>query len=387
MAVELGWQRIITADSNVNPGMKISISALPYIDSCVRNGNTITYTINFALKLDNCSFWDYIWWIDTEVGPNQAYNKLVKPSTAWRQNIVGKMWYMSSYSGHLNGSITVNSTDTRVPIRLRYHDSNNNWTGWFTWYMEIPRATAPSNLRSSTSSITEYSATVTGNVDSFGAYSDSIQNWAIEYHPLSNPSDVGFLTYSGNVLSRGFNLTGLKPYERYSYTIAVANNLGFEVRTSGSFQTLEEKFCYKVTSKFKVGDNPNNTIITTNFPNTISVPYVADWTPLISLSNGNVLFDYQKTSAVIRVRLHEIPSSSDESTMRIVYERNIASQVPTINEKRLLIVNAGAIGAVADNELTDYICGENASGSKVVLVKPYVITDSDRRKIVSIVKK
>lgn len=386
MAVELGWKEVIRAESNVNPGMYPHISALPYVDSCTRNGNTINYTINFALKLDNCSFWDYIWWIDVEVGANQAYNRLIKPSTAWRQNIVGKFWYMSSTSGHLIGSVNVAANATYVPIRLRYHDSNNNWSGWYQWNMEIPRASAPSNLKVNVDNITEYTADISASISNIGSYSTSITKWELSYYPLSNPSSKIVKSSTSNVTAKDFALTDLLPNETYNYTIKVTNNLGLVSSYNGTFKTDEEKFCYKITSRFKVGDNPNNTYVKNTLPNTIDAPITDDWEPLVTLSDNSVLLDYQRTSAVLRVRLHEVPGSDDEATYRLIYERNVASQTPSINEKNVLIVNAKAIGNVSDLEIMDYISGPSATGSKIVLVKPYVVTESGRNKIVSMSK-
>lgn len=238
MGVALGWQRMYDS--------KPYISGMAWNDGVSRSGNTVSYSINFCLKLESpTAYWDYLWYVDMQIGNNTSNGRKVKNSTASRQIIGGREYYQSTFNGNFTGSTTVSGKASSISLRVYFHDSIGNHGQSKYWNIPIPQATSMDNIIYSVSDIDTSTATINSRVTKTGDYS-TITSWKLEYGIDSYSEHV--ITRSGNNLSQEWNLTDLIPNSLYSYRLTVENSAGYSKQATGTFRTLEEDIGAKITS-------------------------------------------------------------------------------------------------------------------------------------------
>lgn len=236
MGVGLGWQRMHSS----NP----YISGQAWSDKVTRSGNSVSYSLNLCMKVEKASgYWDYVWYVDMQVGSNTSNNRKVKNNTSWHQIIGGKEYYQSTFNGNFTGSINVSGKETSIKLRAQFHDSNGNRGPNVYWNVPIPAATSMDDIKATVSDIDTTEATISAAITKAGNYS-TISSWKLEY----GVSDYGenVKTISGNNLSAIWLLDNLTPDKNYKYRITVSSSSGYSKQYTGVFRTLEEVIGYKV---------------------------------------------------------------------------------------------------------------------------------------------
>ena len=243
MGVALGWQRMYDSTPY--------ISGMAWNDGVSRNGNTVSYSVNFCLKLESpTAYWDYVWYVDMQIGNHVSDGRKVKGSTASRQIIGGREYYQSNFNGNFTGSVAVGGKDSSIRLRVYFHDSIGNHGQSKYWDIPIPKATSMDNIIYSVSDITTNSAKISSRVTKTGDYS-TITSWKLEYGV--NNYNEHTINRTGNNLSQVWNLSNLTPNTAYKYRLTVNNSAGYSKTSSGSFRTLEEDIGVKVMT----GGNKN----------------------------------------------------------------------------------------------------------------------------------
>lgn len=236
MGVALGWQRMC----NYSPFVK----GHPWVDSVVRNGNTVSYSINFSMALEKQGYWDYVWYVDMQIGNNTSTGRQVKGRTGTAY-IGGKEYYQSSFNSNFTGSTAVSGKATSVQLRARFTDSHGNIGPDCYWNVPIPAATSMDDIKATVSDIGTDTATISGAITKAGDYS-TITSWKIEYGIDDYSENTNTKTTSD--LSASWDLASLTPGVNYRYRITVASSSGYSKEYTGVFSTLEEDIGYKVTT-------------------------------------------------------------------------------------------------------------------------------------------
>lgn len=215
MAYVTGWQRIIHED----PWVRAAI----YVDSIRREGNTLHYQLNAAFAVEKPSgFWDFPWYADMQVGDHVRNAMMVKGSTAWRNVIGGREWFISERNGHFVGSININGPETSIVGRLYFYDDKGHHGVNCYYNIPIPVATHPSPVSMTLSDVTSTGAKFKGDIFAKGDYS-TIKKWRLEWQ--TNDKDKQKIDYDNeDVLTKSWELTNLKPNTRYIYRISVLNS-------------------------------------------------------------------------------------------------------------------------------------------------------------------
>lgn len=240
MSYNVGWQRIYDGD----PFVRATI----WVDALRREGNRIHYTLNAAFAVDKANgFWDFPWRADIQLGNHVWNGKLIKGSTAWRQVIGGRSYYLSEHNGHFTGSIDVGGQETQLVARLYFRDDKGNVGKNCYFSIPIPRATNPAPMRISVDNITADSATFTGSISFRGDYS-TIKKWRIQYK--TNDRDEKIIDIDNqDVLSKTFTITNLKPNTRYMYRISALSSSDYWTFQDSTFTTKPTYIGTKVTEE------------------------------------------------------------------------------------------------------------------------------------------
>lgn len=238
MGVALGWQRMYTS--------KPYIAGMAWNDGVSRVGNVVTYSINFCMKLESSTaYWDYVWYVDMEIGSNSSYGRKVKDNTSYHKVIGGREYYQSTFNGNFTGTLTVSGKATTIQLKARFTDSFGNIGPWCYWNVPIPSATSMDDIKSEVSDIDTDSATVSAAITKAGDYS-TISSWKIDYGIDSYDENTN--TKSVSDLSVDWALSNLTPNSDYRYKITVTSTSGYQKVYEGTFKTLEEAIGYRVTS-------------------------------------------------------------------------------------------------------------------------------------------
>lgn len=237
MGVALGWQRMYDSTPYV--------TGQAFNDGVSRSGNTVNYSVNFCLKLESpTAYWDYIWYVDMQIGNHVSNGRKVKNSTASRRRIGGREYYQSTFNGNFTGSIDVDGKASSISLRVYFHDSKGNHGQSKYWNIPIPRATSMDDIIYSVSNIDTSSATINSRITKAGDYS-TITNWRLEYG--INNYNENIVNRSGNNLSQTWNLTNLTPNTPYKYRLTVTSSSGYSKQATGTFWTLEEDIGARIT--------------------------------------------------------------------------------------------------------------------------------------------
>lgn len=237
MGVGLGWQRMHSS----NP----YISGQAWSDNVTRSGNTVSYSLNLCMKVEKASgYWDYVWYVDMQVGSNVSDNRKVKNSTSWHQIIGGREYYQSTFNGNFTGSINVSGKATSIQLRAQFHDSHGNRGPNVYWNVPIPAATSMDDIKKEVSGVGSDIASISAKVTKTGNYS-TITSWKLEYGVRNYSENVK--TISGNNLSVNWLLENLLADTNYKYRITVSNSSGYSKQATGAFRTEEEVIGYRVT--------------------------------------------------------------------------------------------------------------------------------------------
>lgn len=241
MGVALGWQRMY--------------DSFPYItgqafnDGISRSGNRVNYSINFCLKLESpWAYWDYLWYVDMQIGNHVSDGRKVKNNTAPRRVIGGQEFYQSTFNGNFTGSIDVSGKASTITLRVYFHDSIGNHGQSKYWNIPIPRATSMDNIIHSVSGIDTSIATITSKVTKAGDYS-TITSWKLEYG--INNYNEHVINRVGNNLSQIWNLDNLVPNTLYKYRLTVTSSSDYSKQATGTFRTLEEDIGAKIVTDSK----------------------------------------------------------------------------------------------------------------------------------------
>lgn len=237
MGVGLGWQRMHSS----NP----YISGQAWSDKVTRSGNNVSYSLNLCMKVEKASgYWDYVWYVDMQVGSNTSNNRKVKNNTSWHQIIGGKEYYQSTFNGNFTGSVNVSGKATSIQLRAQFHDSNGNRGPNVYWNVPIPAATSMDDIKKEVSGVGSDIASISAKVTKTGNYS-TITSWKLEYGVRNYSENVK--TISGNNLSINWLLENLLADTNYKYRITVSNSSGYSKQATGAFRTEEEVIGYRVT--------------------------------------------------------------------------------------------------------------------------------------------
>lgn len=237
MGVGLGWQRMHSS----NP----YISGQAWKDSVTRTGNNVSYSLNLCMKVEKASgYWDYIWYVDMQVGSNTSNNRKVKNNTSWHQIIGGKEYYQSTFNGNFTGSTSVSGKATSIRLRAQFHDSYGNRGPNVYWDVPIPAATSMDDIKATVSNVETDSASISAAITKAGNYS-TITSWKLEYGSSNYGEHVE--TVSGNNLSVAWSLDSLNADTTYKYRITVTSSSGYSKQVTGVFRTPEEVIAHKIT--------------------------------------------------------------------------------------------------------------------------------------------
>lgn len=240
MSYNLGWQRIYNGDPYVR--------ATIWVDELWRTGNRIHYTLNAAFAVEKGSgFWDFPWYADIQLGNNVWNNRLIKGSTAWRQVIGGRDFYLHERNGHFKGFIDVGGKEDTVVVRLYFRDANGHYGENRYYALGIPRATNPSSVTPKLSNLTTNSATIKGSITYRGDYS-TVTKWLLQYK--TNDSDEIKLSLDNqDILENTWEIKNLKPSTRYLYRISAFTSSGYHTYIDSSFYTKPKYIGHKVNEK------------------------------------------------------------------------------------------------------------------------------------------
>lgn len=238
MGVALGWQRM----HNSNP----YILGQAWNDKVTRLGNTVSYSLNLSMKVGSVTgYWDYLWYVDMQIGSNTSSNRKVKNSTAWHQVIGGREFYQSTFNGNFTGTTTVSGKASSIRLRVQFHDSYGNRGPNVYWDVPIPAATSMDDIKKEISGVGSDIASISAKVTKTGNYS-TITSWKLEYGVMNYSENVK--TISGNNLSVNWSLENLLADTNYKYRITVINSSGYSKQVTGIFRTQEEVIGYRFTN-------------------------------------------------------------------------------------------------------------------------------------------
>lgn len=238
MGVALGWQRM----HNSNP----YILGQAWNDKVTRLGNTVSYSLNLSMKVGSVTgYWDYLWYVDMQIGSNTSSNRKVKNSTAWHQVIGGREFYQSTFNGNFTGTTTVSGKASSIRLRAQFHDSYGNRGPNVYWDVPIPAATSMDDIKKEISGVGSDIASISAKVTKTGNYS-TITSWKLEYGVMNYSENVK--TISGNNLSVNWSLENLLADTNYKYRITVINSSGYSKQVTGIFRTQEEVIGYRFTN-------------------------------------------------------------------------------------------------------------------------------------------
>lgn len=218
MAYNLGWQRIYHGD----PFVRATI----WVDELWRVGNRVHFTLNASLAVEKVNgFWDFPWFVDIQLGNNVWDGRMIKGSTAWRQVIGGREFYLHERNGHFRGYVDVSGQEQHLVVRLYFRDQKGN-TGVNCYYaMNIPRATNPSPMSMEVLDLGTSTATLKGSIAYRGEYS-TIKKWRLQYK--TNDKDEVQLDFDNeDVLTKTWQIQNLKPATRYMYRISALTSSGY----------------------------------------------------------------------------------------------------------------------------------------------------------------
>jgi len=235
MGQALGWQRMSSGSSHP------FVRGRAWVDSVTRVGNVVTYSINFCMSLERNGYWNYIWYVDMQIGTNASNNRKVKNATSGYLGTTE--YYQSVFNGNYTGSITVSGKASKITLKAKFHDSYGNTGPDCYWDIGIPEASSMDDIRAEVSDITTDSATVSAAITKAGNYS-TINSWKIEYgvDDYSEHTD----TKSVSDLSVSWDLSSLSADTAYKYRITVTSTSGYSKEYTGVFNTIEEDIGYKV---------------------------------------------------------------------------------------------------------------------------------------------
>lgn len=212
-----------------------------------REGNTIHYQFNISARIGNTygqGYWDYPWFVDLSVdNKNPSHNRMIKGNTAWHRVIRGQEYYMHLYSGHYSGSVEVPNGAGTIRLYIFFHDSVGH-TGAAEYWIPIPRASAPYNLKTSESDIDTTTAKINLSCMNTSSEYSKIIKWELDYGETLNYGSK--LSVDTNEEKTTFSLTGLKSATRYYYKARVLTDIGLFSEITGSFMTQDIIYAQKV---------------------------------------------------------------------------------------------------------------------------------------------